>query len=296
MAELRAAQQRRRRLRVAGVSAALVIVAVILAVVTSGGGKKSAKVSTKTSSSTSAPAASATTTAPGAAAGLPAGLTVHSAPPVSKNCSNPQTSTAPTTTVPAKGNAVSIVPAPANVGFPNLNGSSPRYTKFSSAPPFCIDVNKTYTATMVTTAGTMTIKLYPKAAPLTVNNFVFLAGYHFFDGTVFHRVIPSFVDQGGDPTGTGSGGPGYQFADELPTSASAYVNGSLAMANSGPNTNGSQFFIVVNGGGSQLQPNYSVFGQVTGGLNVANKINAGGTSSGTPKTLYKITKVTVSES
>src|ERR1700761_7520500 len=145
------------------------------------------------------------------------------------------TSTASTTTLPPV--SVPLLAAPAGVGCPNLNGSSPHYTKFTAAPPTCIDPSKTYTATMVTDAGTITIMLDPAEAPKTVNNFVFLAGYHFFDGTAFHRVIPGFVDQGGDPTGTGSGGPGYTFADELPKSASQYVAGALAMANSGANTN-----------------------------------------------------------
>jgi cyclophilin family peptidyl-prolyl cis-trans isomerase len=187
------------------------------------------------------------------------------------------------------------VPAPAHVPFPKLNGSSPRYTKFASAPPFCIDTSKTYTATLVTDIGPVTIKLLPKDAPVTVNNFIFLAGYHFYDGTVFHRVIPSFVVQGGDPTGTGTGGPGYTFKDELPSSNAAYGTGSLAMANSGPNTNGSQFFLVVPGGGSGLQPLYSAFGQVTSGLSVVQKINSDGTQSGTPKTYHKIIKVTITE-
>jgi cyclophilin family peptidyl-prolyl cis-trans isomerase len=305
-AELRRRQVNRRRLRIGAIGAALVIVAVVLAIVTTSGGssgKKKTKLATSATTSTTVAttsttgtATTSTTAAPTSVDGLPVGLTTHTAPAISKNCSNPQTSSTPTTTVAASGNAVSIVPAPANVGFPSLNGSSPRYTKFSAAPPFCIDVSKTYTATMVTDAGTMTIELYPKAAPVTVNNFVFLAGYHFFDGTVFHRVIPGFVDQGGDPTGTGTGGPGYEFKDELPTSAAAYVNGALAMANSGANTNGSQFFIVVKGGGAQLQPSYSMYGKVTSGLAVANAINADGTSSGTPTKIHKVLKVTISES
>jgi cyclophilin family peptidyl-prolyl cis-trans isomerase len=202
-----------------------------------------------------------------------------------------------TTAVTAPPVSVPLLAAPANVGCPNLDGSAPHYTKFTAAPPMCIDATKTYTATMVTDAGTITIMLDPAEAPKTVNNFVFLAGYHYFDGTAFHRVIPGFVDQGGDPTGTGSGGPGYQFADELPKSASQYVAGSLAMANNAsPNTNGSQFFIVVGSGGSQLAASYSLFGQVTGGMDVVTAINNDGTSAGTPKVVHKITKVTISVS
>ncbi|HET9691911.1 MAG TPA: peptidylprolyl isomerase [Acidimicrobiales bacterium] len=215
------------------------------------------------------------------------------------DCAGTPAPSAPTTTVPAKPPAVAVIDAPAGVGFPKLDGSSPHYTHFSVAPPFCIDPAKTYTATMVTDVGTITVKLDQKAAPRTVNNFVFLAGYHYFDGTVFHRVIPGFVDQGGDPTGTGSGGPGYQFADELPKSNAVYTAGALAMANSGPNTNGSQFFIVVDGGGKQLQPSYTYFGQVTSGLDVANKINADGDASDNgspPKVTHHIVSVSITAS
>ncbi len=273
MAELRRAQQRRRRLRVGGGGAALAAHFVGIAIVTtSGGGPAKSK------------------------GKVPAGLTARAAPAHSAGCAAKPAPSPSTTTVPASGNAVSIVPAPAGVGFPAPDGSSPRYSEFSAPPPFCIDVAKTYTATMVTDAGTISIKLYPHVAPLTVNSFVFLAGYHFFDGVDFHRVIPGFVDQGGDPLGTGSGGPGYKFADEVPASASAYVNGAVALANSGPNTNGSQLFLIVNGGGKQLKPLYSMFGQITSGLDVANAINADGSSSGTPTKLHKIVKVTISDS
>jgi cyclophilin family peptidyl-prolyl cis-trans isomerase len=205
------------------------------------------------------------------------------------------TSTTVTTTA---GSAISVplLSAPAGTGCPAADGSSPHFTKFTAAPPNCIDTTKTYTATMTTDVGVITLKLDPVGAPKTTNNFVFLAGYHFFDGTVFHRVIPDFVDQGGDPTGTGTGGPGYQFADELPK-AGAYKAGSLAMANSGANTNGSQFFIVASdNGGGQLQPNYSLFGQVTGGMDVVTKINMDGDSSGTPKVLHKVVTLTVAAS
>ena len=123
---------------------------------------------------------------------------------------------------------------------PAADGSSPKRQKFDSEPAMCIDPQKRYTAEMVTSKGSMSIALDPLAAPRTVNNFVFLARYHYFDGIVFHRVIPGFVLQGGNPTGTGRGGPGYQFADELPQPG-RYELGSLAMANAGPGTNGSQF-------------------------------------------------------
>ncbi len=168
---------------------------------------------------------------------------------------------------------------------------------YSSAPPMTIDKSKTYTATVTTDIGPFTIRLDPKEAPLAVNSFVFLAKQHFFDCIVFHRVIPSFVDQTGDPTGTGTGGPGYQFADELPKTASPqYPLGSVAMANSGANTNGSQFFIVAGSQGETLAPSYSLFGQVTSGMSVVDKINAGGASSGTPTTPHRMVSVTVTES
>jgi cyclophilin family peptidyl-prolyl cis-trans isomerase len=208
--------------------------------------------------------------------------------------------TGPTTTL---NNAVAVITAPANLGCPKADGTSPHYTKFAAAPGVCIDAAKTYTAQIQTDVGTIVVKLDPKIAPKTVNNFVYLAGYHFFDGIVFHRVLPGFVDQGGDPTGTGSGGPGYQFADELPKPGD-YKAGSLAMANAGPNTNGSQFFIIVSDqAGQQLvqaagnKAAYTLFGQVTSGINVALKINVDGAADPSPpKVLHRMVKVTVAVS
>jgi cyclophilin family peptidyl-prolyl cis-trans isomerase len=142
--------------------------------------------------------------------------------------------------------------------------------------------------------GTMTIALDPLAAPRTVNNFVFLARYHYFDGIVFHRVIPGFVLQGGDPTGTGRGGPGYQFADELPPPG-RYELGSLAMANAGPNTNGSQFFVISGPDGTRLPPNYSLFGKVISGLDTVAAIDAVGTRSGKPTQTVTIESVLITE-
>ncbi len=158
-----------------------------------------------------------------------------------------------------------------------------------------IDPAKRYTATMVTSHGTMVIALDPLAAPKTVNSFVFLARYHYYDGIVFHRIIPGFVLQGGDPTGTGSGGPGYRFDDELPAPG-RYQVGSLAMANAGPNTNGSQFFIISGPDGVRLPPQYALFGAVVSGGEVVTAIDAIGTRSGTPKEQVVIESVTVTES
>ncbi len=146
---------------------------------------------------------------------------------------------------------------------------NPDRKSYDSPPPMTIDANKTYRATMKTSCGTIVIALDAKAAPKTVNNFVFLSRERFYDGLTFHRVVPGFVIQGGDPKGDGTGGPGYEFPDELPDDG--YPPGSVAMANSGPNTNGSQFFIVT-GDASNLPNAYSRFGEVVQGLDVARRI------------------------
>ena len=178
---------------------------------------------------------------------------------------------------------------------PNADGSSPRTTKFKSEPPMCIDPEKRYIAEMVTNKGTMTIELDPKRAPKTVNNFVFLARYHYYDGVSFHRIIPGFVIQGGDPEGTGRGGPGYRFADELPR-AGMYEVGSLAMANAGPDTNGSQFFIITGASGAGLPPQYSLFGKVTKGMEVVQALDAVGTpGAGRPTEAVQMESVTITE-
>lgn len=148
---------------------------------------------------------------------------------------------------------------------PATDGSETQQQEFSEYPPTCIDVAKTYTAEIVTNLGDLTVELYADRAPITVNSFVTLARYKYFDGITCHRIIPGFVAQCGDPTGTGSGGPGYEFADELPEFGE-YQIGSLAMANAGPNTNGSQFFIITGDSGTQLPPDYTLFGMVTEGL------------------------------
>jgi cyclophilin family peptidyl-prolyl cis-trans isomerase len=140
----------------------------------------------------------------------------------------------------------------------------------------------------------MVIALDAIAAPRTVNNFVFLARYHYYDGIFFHRVIPGFVIQGGDPEGTGAGGPGYRFEDELPERA-RYELGSLAMANAGPDTNGSQFFVISGPQGVQLPPLYSLFGKLAAGLDVLAAIDAVGTKGGAPRERVVIEKVDVAE-
>ena len=170
--------------------------------------------------------------------------------------------------------------------------------QWDTPPAMAIDTAKKYRATMETTKGTIAIDLDPAAAPATVNNFVFLARCGFYDGITFHRIAKNFVIQAGDPTGSGRGGPGYTFADELPP-APGYPVGSVAMANSGPDTNGSQFFIVTGPGAAQLPNNYSRFGTVVEGQDTAKAIEdlpvQGGGSDGKPQETVTITSVTVEE-
>ena len=152
-------------------------------------------------------------------------------------------------------------------------------------PQMTIDPKKNYTATMETSKGTIEIELFAKDAPKTVNNFVFLAREGFYDGVTFHRVIPNFMIQGGDPTGSGRGGPGYKFEDEVRTNPNKHGTGSLSMANAGPNTNGSQFFIT-HSPQPHLDGKHTVFGKVTSGMDVVNAIRQGDV----------ITSVTITES
>jgi peptidyl-prolyl cis-trans isomerase B (cyclophilin B) len=148
-----------------------------------------------------------------------------------------------------------------------------------------IDLKKSYVASIETERGTIEIKLYPEHAPLTVNNFVFLAREGFYDGVTFHRVISNFMIQGGDPTGTGTSGPGYKFADETYGNPLKHETGSLSMANAGPNTNGSQFFIT-HAPQPHLNGKHTVFGKVIKGQEVVNAIKQGD----------KMVKVTITES
>jgi peptidylprolyl isomerase len=178
---------------------------------------------------------------------------------------------------------------------PAPDGSSPRTTKFDAPPPMCIDPAKRYTAVMETSMGSLTIALDAVAAPKTVNNFVFLARYHYYDGIIFHRIIQGFVCQGGDPEGSGRGGPGYRFEDELPKPG-RYEVGSLAMANAGPDTNGSQFFIISGAQGAGLPPSYSLFGKVVNGLEVVDAMEKVATGAGDrPREDVVIQSVTVTE-
>ena len=166
--------------------------------------------------------------------------------------------------------------------------------QYSAAPDLSIDLSKSYAATLHTNHGDIEIAFQPERSPQTVNNFVFLAREGFYDGVIFHRVISGFMIQGGDPTGTGRGGPGYQFRDELEGSP-GYSRGTVAMANAGPNTNGSQFFIMHQDYG--LPHSYSVFGAVTSGIETVDAIAASATDgSDRPREDCVIESVTITES
>ena len=154
--------------------------------------------------------------------------------------------------------------------------------QYSAPPPMTIDPEKTYLGTIETEKGDIKLELYPKDAPKTVNSFVFLAKEGFYDGVTFHRIIADFMAQGGDPTGTGAGGPGYQFEDEK--NDRTHEAGALSMANAGPNTNGSQFFIVYKPQ-PHLNGRHTVFGKVTEGMDVALGLEQGD----------RITKVAIEE-
>lgn len=164
---------------------------------------------------------------------------------------------------------------------------------YSKPPEMVIDPAKTYTATIETTAGTLVAELFPGDAPKTVNNFVFLARDNYYNDVIFHRVISGFMIQGGDPTGTGTGGPGYKFEDE-PVKRE-YLRGTLAMANAGPNTNGSQFFVMH--ADYPLPPNYTIFGKLTSGEDVVDSIaEAPKGANDRPKEPVSIKTVTIAES
>ncbi len=204
--------------------------------------------------------------------------------------------TAPSTVVlPGSGASITgETPCPAE------DGSAERTTDFEQAPPMCIDPAKAYTATLETTEGDIVIELDAKSAPETVNNFVVLARYHFYDNVPFHRIVPGFVNQAGDPVGPepGTGGPGYTIPDELPDDpATAYAAGTVAMANAGPESGGSQFFLVIGDPNGALSGagSYSVFGKVVQGQDVSEAINALGGPDELPTKPVAITSVTITE-
>lgn len=157
---------------------------------------------------------------------------------------------------------------PASTPSPTLM-PTPTVKLYAAPPPMIIDTSKHYTAIIETVKGNITLELFAKDVPVTVNNFVFLAREGFYNNCTFHRVIPGFMAQGGDPTGTGAGGPGYYIPNEI--SEHTHVEGALSMANAGPNTNGSQFFITY-APKHYLDGNYSVFGQLIDGMDVLRSL------------------------
>jgi cyclophilin family peptidyl-prolyl cis-trans isomerase len=211
---------------------------------------------------------------------------------------------ATTTTAPAEqfDDARAGAPtAPAQVACGGKIPPKVKHPTFTKPPTTKVDPDKTYLATFRTSCGDFTVTLDAKKAPITTANFVFLAGRKFYDSTWFHRIVPGgasgiAVIQGGDPEGTGRGGPGYAIKDELPSSPAAYKKYSVAMANSGPDSGGSQFFINFADNSQGLQPNYSVFGQVSDGTDVVDKIAkvpVAGPQGDTPSQSVWIEKLTV---
>jgi len=224
---------------------------------------------------------------------------------VSSGDTTTTTTAVPTSTTAGEAVEVKLPGAGASITgdtpCPAADGIATRTTGFAKAPPTCIDKAATYTATLDTTEGKIVVALDAANAPITVNNFVVLARYHFYDNVPFHRIIPGFMNQAGDPVGPtpGTGGPGYSIPDELPSGDAPYPAGTLAMANTAqPDTGGSQWFIVVDDGGTQLTPTYSVFGHVAEGQDVVDSINTFGigASDGAPTKLVTIRSVTITQS
>ena len=217
------------------------------------------------------------------------------------------TTTAPgdTTTTSITDAEGAVLPAPPEgvtltepTPCPPADGSQKRVQQFAGPPPTCIDPAATYTAEVTTNKGSFTLQLDPAAAPVATNNFVVLSRYRFYDGVPFHRIVPGFVIQGGDGDGEpwGNNELGYSFGDELPSGPEAYTDYSLAMANAGPATNGSQFFVVLPGGGQQLNPaNYTRFGEVVAGREVIDLIGSLGNASQEPTEPVVIESVRITQ-
>ena len=190
----------------------------------------------------------------------------------------PETPVPAATTAPATGTSQTATATPAFTPAATSRISGAR-ASYSSPPAMILDPESDYVANFRTNQGNFTVKLFATQTPVTVNNFVFLAQQSFYDGLIFHRVIENFMIQGGDPTGTGGGGPGYQFQDEIVAGLVFDSPGKLAMANAGPGTNGSQFFITV-AATDWLNGNHTIFGEVTEGQNVVNSISRVATARG----------------
>jgi len=272
--------RKRRRNTRRGIGAVLVAAVVVLIVfLVSGSTNKSATTTTTTSTSTTVATSSSTS------------------------------STVPPTTF-ATPTTQALTSTPVAPTCPPVSGSSTRVVWFTKAPPPCIPATSTWAATFSTNLGNIVVKMPAAASFAAVNNFVFLALYQYFNGTYFHRVIPGFVVQGGDPTGLGTGGPhgypGYSFTGNTPPAScktnpkqsTCYQPFDLALANStGPSTDGSQFFFVLPGGQTVLngEPNYTIFGKVVTGMSVVEKIAAYGSGTGIPKVNVYILGVSVKQ-
>jgi cyclophilin family peptidyl-prolyl cis-trans isomerase len=180
---------------------------------------------------------------------------------------------------------------------PPVDGTDSPNRSFDAAPPMCLDSGVTYEAIVTTNKGEFTITVDPQTAPVAANNFVFLARNQYFDATVCHRIIPNFVVQCGDPTATGTGGPGYTIVDE-PPAPGQYQIGSIAMAKTAaPDSAGSQFFIITGSDGAALPPEYALFGQVTDGLDTTvEAMAAAGTPDGVPSEPVEIQSIRIVES
>ncbi len=187
--------------------------------------------------------------------------------------------------------------AAASADCPPLDGADEQTQQFDAAPPTCLEAGANYEAVVTTNQGEFTILLDPESAPVAANNFVFLARNQYFDDTICHRIIPNFVVQCGDPTGTGTGGPGYTIVDE-PPAPGEYEIGSIAMAKTAaPDSGGSQFFIITGSDGAALPPEYSLFGQVTDGFDTAvAAMAAAGTPSGEPSQPVEIQSIRIVQS
>jgi len=226
------------------------------------------------------------------AAALPLAACVLETPspassPTPAQASSAGATLAPTQTPPAGASPTPAAtmraePTPASGGAPIkqfMNVGGVNIPQYSNVPPLTIDVNSQYTATIRTNLGTMVIELFAEQAPVTVNNFIFLANDGFYNGGIFHRTIPSFMIQGGDPTGTGTAGPGYRFQDEFVAELTFAQPGILAMANSGPGTNGSQF-LVTKAPTPHLNGAHTIFGQIIEGQDIADAISLTETGPG----------------
>jgi cyclophilin family peptidyl-prolyl cis-trans isomerase len=186
--------------------------------------------------------------------------------------------------------------SPSDSGCPPVEGADTQTQQFDAAPPMCLDAGASYQAIVTTNMGEFTIAIDPESAPVAANNFVFLARNSYFDATECHRIIPNFVVQCGDPTATGTGGPGYTIVDE-PPAPGQYQIGSIAMAKTqAPDSAGSQFFIITGSDGAALPPEYALFGQVIDGLDTTvEAMAAAGSPDGIPIEPVEIQSIRIVE-